>query len=390
MNLMARVPTLFLMLSVLVIPHTSHGVSQTKHALITKASQNDGTRMTTKDSAGDFMIRTGVNVSHWLSQSDRRGEERRKVITKADFDSIASAGFDHVRIPVDEVQLWDSVGHKEAEAFELLHHAIHWAFAAHLRVIVDLHIIRSHYFGAESNVLWTNPAEQKKLADMWLQLSDELRSYPNDKLAYEILNEAVAKDPEDWNKVLNMVIHAVRSKEPTRKIVVGSNMWQLPETFPVLKIPENDRNIILSFHFYVPLALTHHTAPWTPFAEYKGSVTYPGQIVDTVVYKNLSPATVDAMRSYANGYFTKKELAERMAPAIAVARKLQLPLFCGEFGIYPAIPEETALRWYKDVCDIFNENGIAYCHWTYKGDFPVVNPDGSMHLPLVSILTGAR
>jgi endoglucanase len=101
----------------------------------------------------EFKIRTGVNISHWLSQSEKRGEERKSYIVKADFDTIASVGFDHVRIPVDEVQLWDSLGNKEEEAFELLHNAINWAIEAQIKVIVDLHIIRSHYFINESNAL---------------------------------------------------------------------------------------------------------------------------------------------------------------------------------------------------------------------------------------------
>lgn len=338
-----------------------------------------------------FIIRTGVNVSHWLSQSDKRGEERRQYITKRDFDTIAAAGFDHVRIPVDEEQLWDSTGKKEAEAFALLHNAIQWAINAHLRVIVDLHIIRSHYFNAESNALWTNPAEQEKLVTMWKELSKELVQYPVSMVAYEILNEAVATDPEDWNKLLKKVITALRVKEPNRVIVVGSNKWQVPNTFPDLKIPENDRNIILSFHFYTPLALTHHTAPWTPIAEYTGPVNYPGQIVDTAVYKELSDKAVQIMREYANGYFTREILEKEMAPAIKVAKENNLQLYCGEFGIYPAIPEETMLRWYKDMCDIFNSNNIAYSHWCYKGDFPVVDVKTSApKKKLVSVLTAKK
>jgi endoglucanase len=296
-------------------------------------------------------------------------------------------GFDHVRIPLDEVQLWDSLGNKEAEAFELLHNAIHWAFKAKLRVIVDLHIIRSHYFNAESNKLWTDPAEQEHLVNMWRQLSDELHQYPNDKLAYEILNEAVANDPEDWNKVLNTVLAAIRAKEPERKIVVGSNMWQSAETFPRLRFPGNDRNLILSFHFYTPMALTHHTAPWTKIGEYTGPVNYPGQIVDTVHYKDMSASAANAMRDGANGYFTKETLEERILPAIRVAEAYHLQLYCGEYGVYPKIPEGTLLHYYSDLCGIFHKNGIAYCHWCYKGDFPVVNSDGTPKSTLVSILT---
>ena len=335
----------------------------------------------------EFTIRTGVNVSHWLSQSRKRGEERKNYITKADFDTIASVGFDHVRIPVDEEQMWNEEGNKEKEAFELLHKAIKWALAANLRVIVDLHIIRSHHFIAETNPLWTEPAEQEKLIDLWRQLSAELKEYPINMVAYEILNEAVADDPEDWNNLLGEVIAEIRLKEPERKIVVGSNRWQIASTFPDLRVPLNDGNIILSFHFYDPQALTHHKAPWNVMREYAGEVNYPGQIVDTLHYKELSENTVAAMREYANGYFTKDTLAKIMAPAIKVAKDKKLPLFCGEYGVYPTIPEDIALRWYKDVCDIFNSNNIAYCHWCYKGDFPVVGESSVPNRRLVAVLT---
>jgi endoglucanase len=335
----------------------------------------------------EFKIRTGVNVSHWLSQSEKRGEERINYITKADFDTIASIGFDHVRIPVDEEQLWDSLGNKEKEAFELLHNAIKWAFEAKLRVIVDLHIIRSHHFIAATNPLWTSKAEQQKLVNIWKLLSKELRKYPNNMLAYEILNEAVADNPEDWNRLFKKVIAELRKQEPKRIIVVGSNRWQIPDTFPDLRLPKNDRNIILSFHFYTPMALTHHKAPWTAIAEYTGPVNYPGQIVDTLNYSRLSGSVVKTMRSYANGYFTKDSLEKIISPAIRIAKEKNLPLFCGEFGVYPSIPEETMLRWYKDVCEIFNENNIAYSHWCYKGDFPVVGEKSTPNYKLVSVLT---
>ncbi len=334
-----------------------------------------------------FVIRTGVNVSHWLSQSEKRGDERKKYITAADFDTIAALGFDHVRIPVDEVQLWDSSGRREPEAFDLLHNGIRWAIAARLRVIVDLHIIRSHYFNAASNPLWTEKAEQEKLVNMWRQLSDEMLQYPNAFVAYEILNEAVAKDPEDWNRLLATVIAAIRVKEPKRTIVAGSNQWQIAGTFPDLKVPADDRNIILSFHFYTPLALTHHMAPWTPIAEYSGPVRYPGWIVDTSAYRTMSASAVQYMRDGANGYFTKDTLERVIAPAIEVAKSRNLPLYCGEFGVFPTISEDLKLRWYKDFCDILRRHEIAYCHWNYKADFPVVSEKLDADRKLVSILT---
>ena len=334
-----------------------------------------------------FKIRTGVNVSHWLSQSGKRGEARENYIVEADFDTIAAMGFDHVRLPIDEMQLWDDNGNQEKEAFRLLHYAVKWAFKNNLRIIVDLHIIRSHYFNAKVKPLWTDPAEQDKLVNLWQQLSEQLKKYPTNMLAYEILNEAVADNSEDWNNLIDKVVTSIRKTEPERIIVIGSNMWQSANTFPELKVPVGDKNILLSFHFYTPMSITHHKASWTDIAEYDGPVNYPGLAVDSSCYKDLSPKALEAMRSYCNGYFDKQVLADLMKPAIDVAKALHLPLYCGEYGIYPTIPEEISLRWYKDVCEIFNENKIAYAHWGYKGDFPVVDENSVPNKKLVSILT---
>ena len=45
-----------------------------------------------------FTIGKGVNISHWLSQSDARGDVRRNYFTRDDVKAIADMGFDHIRI----------------------------------------------------------------------------------------------------------------------------------------------------------------------------------------------------------------------------------------------------------------------------------------------------
>ncbi|MHC4745195.1 MAG: glycoside hydrolase family 5 protein, partial [Planctomycetota bacterium] len=153
-----------------------------------------------------FEIRRGVNISHWLSQSSRRGEGRRRRFTERDVKFIASCGFDHIRLPVDEEQLWDEAGNKEKEAFELLHNAINWAKGSKLRVVVDLHILRSHHFNAKEKPLWTDPKAQEKFLQLWRDLSDELKKYPLGLVAYELMNEPVADDTDDWNKLVAKAI----------------------------------------------------------------------------------------------------------------------------------------------------------------------------------------
>lgn len=162
----------------------------------------------TTDGENNFRIQRGTNLSHWLSQSEERGEARRQHIQEDDFERLEQLGFDFVRLPIDEVQFWDEDGNKLPEAWELLTNALDLSVKHHLRVIVDLHIIRSHYFNAvlegkgDENTLFSSEKAQQDLIDMWYQLSDVLKGYSNDSVAYEFMNEPVADEHEQWNQLI--------------------------------------------------------------------------------------------------------------------------------------------------------------------------------------------
>ena len=97
--------------------------------LVTTSCQNKSLNQT-QDEAGqvnNFRIKRGTNVSHWLSQSEQRGEARRLHIQEDDFARLEELGFDFVRIPIDEVQFWDEQGQKLPEAWDLLNNALDWA-----------------------------------------------------------------------------------------------------------------------------------------------------------------------------------------------------------------------------------------------------------------------
>ncbi|HRU01733.1 MAG TPA: cellulase family glycosylhydrolase, partial [Victivallales bacterium] len=207
----------------------------------------------------------GTNISHWLSQSDARGEERRKRFTAEDVKYLADFGFDHLRLPVDEEQMWDDDFKKNNEAWDLLHEGIEWCRNADLKVVVDLHVLRCHHFNGENgeNTLFTDPAKKLHFTECWRQLSGELSRYGNDFLAYELMNEAVADDPSDWNRVLLAPYRVIREKEPLRYIAIGSNRWCQAQTFPQLEVPLGDTRIILVVHYYNPMLITHYRASWT-------------------------------------------------------------------------------------------------------------------------------
>jgi endoglucanase len=318
----------------------------------------------------------GTNLAHWLSQSERRGEERRKFITEKDIRYIDSLGFDHVRLPIDEEQMWDPSGKRYEDAFVLLQNCLEWSGKAGLRVVVDLHILRSHHFNAKEKPLWSKPEEQDKFIGLWKDLSGFLHEWPNSMVAYEFMNEPVADDAEQWNRLLARVDDSIRKWEPGRVLVIGSNRWQSASTFDQLRIPKNDTNIVLSFHFYEPMVLTHYQAGWTEFKDFKGEVNYPGQIVlntDKPEYKRV---------------YNRDTLLKMMQKPLHLADSLKLPLYCGEFGIYKDNFPAAKLAWYKDMISIFNEYKVAYANWNYKsGEFGIVDENMKPLLPIIKILT---
>lgn len=89
-----------------------------------------------------FTAKRGTNISHWLSQSRRRGAERRATFTRDDVALLSDAGLDHLRLPVDEEQLWHAgpVGEqqRDEEGFDLLHAALDWCEATGLTWGVDI------------------------------------------------------------------------------------------------------------------------------------------------------------------------------------------------------------------------------------------------------------
>ena len=326
-----------------------------------------------------FKINRGTNIAHWLSQSARRGEERATFFTKKDIAFIDSVGFDHIRLPIDEEQMWDETGKRHDDAFKLLDDCMTWCKDAGLRVVLDLHILRSHHFNADEKPLWTKPEEQDKFIALWKDLSAAAKKWPNDMVAYEFMNEPVADDPEQWNTLLARVADSIRGWEPERVLVIGSNRWQSANTFDQLEVPADDKNIILSFHFYEPFHLTHYQASWTRLKDFKGEIKYPGQIV-------VNGTTEDEKRIY-----NRDTLEHMMRKPLELAAKLNLPLYCGEFGVINKSPVQDKLAWYRDMVAIFEKHGVAYANWNFKaGSFGIVDDQLKPDVPMVEILVGSK
>ena len=346
---------------------------------------------------GAFVLKRGTNLSHWLSQNNiDRGEARKNHIQDDDFARLEELGFDHVRIPIDEEQFWDEDGNKLQEAWDLLTWALDECRQHNLRAIVDLHIIRAHYFNAvnegASNTLFTSEEAQEGLINLWRQLSEVLHGYSTAWVAYEFMNEPVAEENEQWNQLVAKVHKALRELEPNRTLVIGSNRWQGVETFKSLRVPEGDPNIILSFHYYNPMLLTHYGAWWTTIHDYTGKVNYPGVLVSAEDFAATPDSIKAEIEQYTNSEWNRERIHEQMADAIAVAAKYNLQLFCGEWGVFEPVDRELAYAWTRDMLSVFDEFNIAWTTWCYDADFGFWDQEKNDYKdkPLVDLLMSGK
>lgn len=324
----------------------------------------------------EFKIQKGINISAWLSQtSTTSGPARVAYFTRQDLKQLAGLGFDHIRLPFSEYQLYTPDGKRHDETFSLIHQTIEWCRQANMRVILDCHQTYDHDFSKYSSIkLFSEPEAHDRFLALWTRFSEEFRKYPNDLVAYEILNEPNAKENKSWSLIANKVIKKIRTLETERIIILGSNKANKPHTFPDLQIPAGDPNIVLSFHFYYPYLITHNQADFMKsIKDVKVPLTYPGQLVSEDAMANLSPEARETVVKN-NGVFNREELLKIMLPAIEVAKKHGLRLHCGEFGSNFKYPDKTLQqRWMADMVSIFNEYKIPYSVWGYRREFGIFN-----------------
>jgi endoglucanase len=118
---------------------------------------------------------------------------------------------------------------------------------------------------------------------------------------------------------------------------------------PNLRLPENDRNILVTFHYYDPFHFTHQGATWA------------GEEV-----KILSGITwgSEADRAQIKADF------DTVAAWAAASRR---PILLGEFGAYDktGTPEAMRAAYIEAVAREAERHGFGWAYWQYDGDFIV-------------------
>ena len=196
----------------------------------------------------------GVNLGNALEAPE---EGQWGVVLKEEyFQKIHAAGFDSVRIPVR----WSAHAGQSApyridpKFFARVDWAIRQALRQRLTPVVNMH---------NYDEIFVEPDQHRgRFLALWRQIAEHYKDFPA-SLALELLNEPHAKlTAEKWNRLAAEAIVSVRRSNPTRQIVVGPVGWNSINELPKLELPEGDRHLVVTVHYYNPFQFTHQGASW--------------------------------------------------------------------------------------------------------------------------------
>lgn len=285
----------------------------------------------------------GINLGGWLSQCDYSKEHLDNFITEKDFETVASWGADHVRIPIDYNILEDDNGGYKEDGFERIDNALELCKKYNLKTVIDLHKAAGFSFDVYENEggFFYDEKLQERFYLLWEKIAERYGKL-YDRTAFELLNEVTdEKYSDSWNKILKECIKRIRKYAPNTLILCGSHHNNSAAAVADLEKPY-DENVIFNFHCYEPLTFTHQGATWTDKIDPENRITY-----------NQSGCNLE--------YFEKE-----FAPALEAAKKHNTTLYCGEYGVIDRVPVEDVIAWYRDINTILEKYDIARCTWNYK------------------------
>ena len=301
-----------------------------------------------ESSVTEFEFKAGVNLSYWF-QTDIPWPDD---IT---LEQIMDCGFDHVRLPVDSSCLFDEKGNIRQDIMNQVHHVIKKSLDLGLNVIFDMHWL------VAGNMFYQEDAAQE-LVNNWKKLMNELKAYPNDRLAYEVLNEPYGPG---WGLMQRRMLHLIRHYEPGRVIFVSPDKGDNVDSCAEFYLHGGDPNLVMTFHYYQPM-LASHKKLW----EYTGPSHYPGLLFSDEEWDNMTDAQREQAQWHRDVVYDYDYVYDKMSAAAAMAKKNELRLQCGEFGFSKMNIREERVQWFKDVVKAFNECDIIYTVWeNWVGDF---------------------
>lgn len=311
----------------------------------------------------------GINLGGWLSQADLTKGHLDTFITEKDIAVIKELGADHVRVPMDYSIIENEDGTEKTEGYLYIDNCIEWCRRAGLNMVLDLHKAAGYIFDDHENCrkFFEDAALQDRFINLWDKLSKKYGKY-NDRIAFELLNEVVDPDvAEVWNDLVERAIKTVRANAPDVWILIGGTRNNSILSLGELRAPYDDR-IVFNFHCYEPLIFTHQAAYWVQGMSPDFRVGYPKTLGE---YEKLTCDMIgsfysDLISGYGDTLCSKDFFVKYFSDAVALSKKYNVPLYCGEYGVIDQAAPDGTLNWFRDIHAAFEECHIGRAVWSYK------------------------
>jgi endoglucanase len=255
------------------------------------------------------------------------------------FTKIRQAGFDSVRLPVR----WSA--HTDARPPYTIDpkflDRVDWAIGEAVKNKLAI-VVNVHHFDEMDRA----PENSKdRLLGIWKQLAEHFRQQP-EAVYFELLNEPHEKLTDDrWNAIFPGLLQTIRQSNPDRLVIIGPGNWNNLNNLDKLRLPETDRRLIATFHYYSPFEFTHQNAPWV-----NGSAKWKG-------------------RQWTGTEAEKKALSRDFQRVADWAKQHRRPIFLGEFGAFEAADMASRARWMAAVTREAEKHGFAWAYWEFGSGF---------------------
>ena len=313
-------------------------------------------------------LATGANVCLWFRfPRENAPEHFTNYISEDEAAFMSRIGLKHVRLCVaPRVIMNPTSGEIIEERGKQLEAAIERFHRAGLLVMVDIH--------NEDRPSELDPAWQEAFIRFWGLLAKRLSRFDPEMTILEIINEPVFdRREEEWNTLNARLAAVIRQNAPQHTIVTSGPNWGGIDGLKKLKLLP-DKNVIYSFHCYDPFTFTHQGATWSDAAvKPLRGVPYPSspEAVEPILSAlDAFPASKKMVENYGKENWNKEKLAARFRQGIEWGAKNQVPLYCGEFGVFPlrSKPEHRS-NWFRDFGEVLAENHIGWAVWGWDEGF---------------------
>jgi endoglucanase len=291
------------------------------------------------------LIGRGVNIGNALDREVELDDEWSFIVKDEHFQLIKDAGFDSVRLTVRwSTRAMDKPPYIiDPNFFKRVDQAVNSALSRNLAIVINF----QNYFEFYRD---PNGLKPKFLA-IWEQIAEHYKGYPN-TLIFELLNEPQENiKAGDWNVLLKEAIAVVRKTNPDRMIVIGPANFNGLYDLRYLELPEDDRNIIVTVHYYLPYQFTHQGTRWT-----KDSNDWLGT-------------------KWMGTEAEKQTIVKDFDTAAKWSKKHNRPIYIGEFGSFEKADMDSRVRWTKFVADAAVEHGFSFAYWQFTYNFFLYDRD---------------